>query len=109
MWSAAVHKIIFCDAMRCGYLSIENRDAEIEVREFVIDPEFQGRGIGTHILKGVIADAKTRGVPVLLRTHIANRAANLYRKLGFHEYERTNSHFLMEWHTVRRPIGSSQK
>ena len=96
-WSGAEHEIILYDGVRCGYTSIENRDDAIYLHELAIDPDFQGRGIGTHILRDVIKQAILRGVLVRLRTHITNRAANLYRRMGFQEIARTASHVLLEW------------
>lgn len=96
-WSLARHDVILCDDVRCGYMCAEDRDDDIHVRELVIDPDFQGKGIGTHILRDVIERAIARGVPVRLATHRLNRAVNLYLRLGFHESGRTDSHILMEW------------
>ncbi len=96
-WSAAAHEIIFCDDLPCGYMCVEDRDGDIHLCEIVIDPEFQGKGVGTNILGEVIEYARMRQVPVRLRTHLMNRAAALYRRLGFQECGRTNSHVLMEW------------
>jgi ribosomal protein S18 acetylase RimI-like enzyme len=96
-WSVAVHQIIFSDGVRCGYSCIENRDGHIYLRELVIDPAFQGRGIGTYIIREVLERGIERGVPVRLQTHIVNRAADLYRRMGFRETGRTKSHLLMEW------------
>jgi ribosomal protein S18 acetylase RimI-like enzyme len=96
-WSGAVHQIIFSDGVRCGYSCIENRDGHIYLRELVIDPDFQGRGIGSQIIRDVLESAIASGVPVRLQTHIVNRAADLYRRMGFQETERTGSHLLMEW------------
>jgi len=96
-WSAADHEIVLYGDVRCGYTSIENRDNEIHLSELVVDPDFQGRGIGTHILQEVIKHAILKGVPVRLRTHVTNRAANLYRRMGFQETARTETHVLLEW------------
>lgn len=96
-WGAVVHEIILCDGTPCGYTCIEERDADIHVRELVIAPEFQGQGIGTQILADVQKTASGRGVPVRLGTFHVNRAANLYRRLGFQKYDQTDSHILMEW------------
>lgn len=96
-WSVAAHQIIFFDGVRCGYSCIETRDGHLYLRELVIDPDFQGRGIGTHIIRNVCEYATERGVPVRLQTHLVNRAADLYRRMGFKETERTGSHLLMEW------------
>lgn len=99
-WSAAAHEIILCDWVRCGYSSIETRSDYIYLRELVIDPDFQCRGIGTLVIRGVIERALATGVRVRLRTHIVNRAAGLYRRLGFQETGRTESHLLLEWLTL---------
>lgn len=96
-WSPEAHEIILLDGVRCGYSCIQNQNDAIYLRELVIDPDFQGRGIGTCILRHLIDRAIARGVPVRLRTHIVNRAANLYRRMGFQEAERTESHLLLEW------------
>jgi GNAT superfamily N-acetyltransferase len=96
-WAPAVFEIILCDGVPCGYMCVEDRDTDLHVRELVILPKYQGKGIGSRILRGVIDRAKVRQVPVRLGTQHANRAVELYRRLGFSEYERTRSHILMEW------------
>ena len=96
-WSAAEHEIVLYDEVRCGYTSIEIRAEVIYLHELVIDPDFQCRGIGTDILRNVIEQAILRRVPVRLRTHVTNRAKNLYRRMGFQETARTESHVLLEW------------
>jgi GNAT superfamily N-acetyltransferase len=99
VWVAAAHEIVLCDSVASGYCRIECRDDVIFVHELVIDPDFQGRGIGTRILESVFKDAVKRALPVRLQTHLVNRAANLYRRLGFRECGRTGTHILMEWRT----------
>ena len=96
-WETAAFEIILCDGVPCGYTRVEDRGADVHVRELVILPEFQGRGVGSHVLRGVIERAKARRVPVRLGTQHANRAAELYRRLGFREFERTATHVLMDW------------
>jgi len=96
-WSLAPHDVILCDDVRCGYMCVEDRDNDIHLRELVIDPDSQGRGIGTHLIRDVFERATARGVPVSLATHRSNRAVNLYSRLGFRESGRTTSHILMEW------------
>jgi ribosomal protein S18 acetylase RimI-like enzyme len=64
------------------------------VRELVVRPDFQGRGIGTAVVRDAIARGRARRVPVMLGTLQENRAADLYRRLGFVEYDRTDTHIL---------------
>jgi GNAT superfamily N-acetyltransferase len=96
-WSRAPHEVILCDDVRCGYLCVEDRSDDLFAREIVIDPDFQGQGIGTHIIQDLIELAAARGMPLRLTTQLLNRAVNLYRRLGFRESGRTDTHILMEW------------
>jgi GNAT superfamily N-acetyltransferase len=96
-WAGARHEIVLCDGQPCGYVCVEERADDVHVRELVIMPEFQGRGIGTALLGEAIERARDRGVPVRLGTFHRNRAAELYRRLGFREIGRTGTHILMEW------------
>ena len=96
-WSEAAHEIILCNDVPCGYVCVEDGSGELYLREFVVDPESQGKGIGTEILRQVIERARAHQVSVRLKTHRVNRAVSLYLRLGFREYARTESHILMEW------------
>ena len=99
-WCAATHQIVIYEDVLCGYICVEYRDEDIHIRELVIDPEFQSKGVGTFLLREVINDAEAHQVPVRLGTQRVNRAVNLYRKIGFREFERTATHILMEWKSV---------
>jgi GNAT superfamily N-acetyltransferase len=102
-WDAAPHEIVECDGVPVGYVSVEDRSDLVRVRELVLLPEFQNRGIGTALLRQAMAHAEGRGVPVQLGTLHASRAAALYRRLGFREIGRTDTHILFEWFSpVRR-------
>ena len=96
-WEPAAVEIVACDGTPCGYLRVEDRAGDIHVREIVLRPDFQGRGIGSALLRAVIERARARGVPVRLGTFHQNRALDLYRRLGFRETGRTASHVLLEW------------
>jgi predicted N-acetyltransferase YhbS len=60
-------------------------------------PTTKGQGIGSAVLHAVIEHARARRVPVRLGTHLANRAANLYRRVGFRQIGSTDTHLLFEW------------
>ena len=97
VWSAAGDEIILNDEVPCGYCCVEHHADQIFIRELVIDPDHQRMGIGTHLLRGILGESKARRVPVRLRTQVVNRAAELYRRLGFRETGRNATHILMEW------------
>jgi len=96
-WATARYDIVLCDGVPCGYVCLEDRATDVQVREIVVLPEFQGRGVGSALLGRVLDRARARKVPVRLRTRITNRAARLYRRLGFRETGRTETHLLLEW------------
>lgn len=96
-WADAEFEILEVDGQACGYACIEEREDDFHVRELVVHPRFQGRGIGTAVLRETMERARARGVPVHLGTFLHNRAADLYRRLGFRETHRTDTHVLMEW------------
>ena len=96
-WAAADHEILLCDGVPCGYVSVEKHTDHVHVRELVVLPEFQGRGIGTAFLEGVMDDAKAGQVSVRLGVLQQSRAVSFYRRLGFLEYDRTETHVMMAW------------
>ena len=96
-WTSSAFEIVLCAGMPCGYMCVEDRERDIMVRELVLLPAFQGRGIGSALLREVIERARRRHVPVRLGALHENRAINLYRRLGFHDLGRTETHILLEW------------
>jgi ribosomal protein S18 acetylase RimI-like enzyme len=96
-WIVTAYEIVVCDGVPCGYLAVEERPDDVHVRELVLSPEFQSRGIGSTVLRQIMDHARSRGVTVHLGTQLMNRAANLYLRLGFREIGRTDTHILFEW------------
>jgi GNAT superfamily N-acetyltransferase len=101
-WDDASHEAIEYRGDLAGYCAIEQREHDIHIRELVIDPGFQNLGIGSTIIREMIGCAEERGVPVVLGTFIANRAGELYERLGFVAFDRTDTHRLYEWSPARR-------
>jgi GNAT superfamily N-acetyltransferase len=101
-WDAAAFEILLCDGAPCGYTCVEDRADHVHVRELVVRPPFQRRGIGSAILRQTLERARVRGVPVRLETFHLNQAAELYRRHGFRETGRTGTHILMEWREPER-------
>jgi GNAT superfamily N-acetyltransferase len=95
-WDPAIYEIVFCDAIPCGRISVVERGDAIILRDLVILPEYQNRGIGTLLLREIIEQAQAQKVPVHTGTHRLNRALNFYLRLGFHEVGQTPTHILLE-------------
>lgn len=64
-----------------------------EIGNICIIPEYQGRGIGARILKGVLE--KYAGADIGLQYFKQNPVGSLYEKLGFKKCGETNFHYQM--------------
>jgi GNAT superfamily N-acetyltransferase len=78
-----------------GMLSVLDRADEICLNRVQILPDHQGRGLGTSIVRDVLAAANRRGLPVSLRVLKVNPARRLYERLGFTVTGETETHDLM--------------
>ena len=60
----------------------------------IVQPEYQGKGIGTQILKNVIKENKNKNIDI--QCFLTNPVVYLYKRLGFVEYEKTNTHIKLK-------------
>lgn len=96
-WKGSNHEIIYANGKPCGYFSMEESVDEITLHELVLLPEFQGQGIGSKILSEAIEISKTKNIPVRLQVLKENKAAELYRRMGFIQTGETETHYQMEY------------
>ena len=80
-------------------MAVTESDGHIEVGQLFILPEYQNRGIGSHLLRRALQKADISNVPVRLVFLQGNRAEALYRRNGFQLIRQTDTHCYME----RRP------
>ncbi|XVQ88257.1 GNAT family N-acetyltransferase [Microbispora siamensis] len=82
-------RIVTVDGADAGMLSVDYRPTEIYLGRIEIDPAYQGRGIGTHLITALLDEARRRGQDLLLDVLTVNhRAHALYRRLGFKDVAR---------------------
>lgn len=100
---------IFCvevDGVCVGMIQLLEHADAIEVGEIQIDPPYQGRGIGSTLLRDTVSKAHARGKKVSLATGLKNhRAFSLYRRLGFDHTGQTATHNLFEFPVKPVPSG----
>ena len=63
--------------------------------------EFRNRGIGTALLRGLVATADQASLPVRFHVERSNRARHLYERFGFQIVSESGPYFLLE----RQPEG----
>lgn len=83
------YNAVFADGRKAGYYRFyRNEDGEYEIDDLYIFREYRNRGIGTEIIKKCCLSADA---PVTLYVFIRNeRAAALYRRLGFEIVQTVN-------------------
>ena len=88
-------QIIRLNGQDAGMLSYEVRPDHLFLRNVALLPMFQGQGIGTKVIRTIMAEAAGRRLPLRLQVLRANRARELYERLGFRPYGETATHILM--------------
>lgn len=96
-WDPETHEIITTSGIDAGYISVERFPDHIFAKELVILPEYQGKGIGSSLLKSILQEATEKDIPVQLQVLKKNFAQDLYRRLGFKEIETNETHIKMEF------------
>jgi ribosomal protein S18 acetylase RimI-like enzyme len=90
-------EIVVVDGRDAGFLWVSEKESEIFLVSIRLLPEFQNRGIGTKLIKDVLAAGSAKNKPVRLQVLKVNPARKLYEKLGFRVYGETGTHFLMRF------------
>jgi ribosomal protein S18 acetylase RimI-like enzyme len=91
------HEVFLQDRVPIGFWSVTHSVNEIFLDRLSLLPHFQGRGIGTMLIRELMEEAKRRNVPIRLQVFPINPAQHLYVRLGFRLVRATNTHLLMEW------------
>jgi ribosomal protein S18 acetylase RimI-like enzyme len=88
-----------------GILAIEEDSDTVMVHNIEILPEYQNKGIGSHLMDEVIQNAKEKGNNISLQVLKTNpRARKFYERLGFKVETETETHFLMKLHLSKKSL-----
>ncbi len=81
-----------------GLLAFDQETDHIRVRQLFLLPEYQGWGIGAHLIKDILKESKQKDIPVRLQVlKVNNRAKVFYERIGFSVTEETETHNKMEY------------
>ena len=69
----------------------------IRVVDISLLPDYRNRGIGSSLLRGVLAEAEQNRLPVRLHVAAHNPAARLYARLGFRQVSDEGLYRELEW------------
>jgi len=96
-------RIVRLDGRPAGLFKTLREPSGWRVVQIQIDPAFQGRGLGRHLLAGLLRQADRAGVPVTLSVLRGNPARRLYESLGFAAVEETELDIEMRYEPCPPP------
>ena len=101
----AALQLIVRDGQPAGRLYLDRRERAICIVDIALLPEHQRAGIGSALLRELIAEANAAGKPLTLHVEKFNPARRLYQRLGFVETGDNGVYLQME--RVPEPAGNS--
>jgi ribosomal protein S18 acetylase RimI-like enzyme len=93
----ASYQVILSDGLPVGRLYLDRRPDELHIIDIALLPEHRNAGIGSALLKDLLAEAEQAGVPVGIYVECFNPAQRLYERLGFSQIEEVGVYYRMEW------------
>ncbi|MEI8081394.1 MAG: GNAT family N-acetyltransferase [Actinomycetes bacterium] len=93
----ASYDIVQNDGRAVGRLSIDRNPVEIRILDIALLPEARGRGIGTALLRSLLAEGEFGGTPIRIHVEKFNPALRWYQRLGFELVSDTGVYLAMEW------------
>ena len=82
-YPGATLDIVEVDGETAGRLYVHRGASDIRIMDIALAPPFRGRGIGTELLRGLMAEADESRRKLSIHVEMNNRARNLYERLGF--------------------------
>jgi len=94
----AEYRLILVDQQPAGRIWVGADDEQIRLLDIALLPEFQNRGVGTVLLKKLIARAENEGKALRHMVFVLNNNADrFYERLGFKMIEDFGAYKHMEW------------
>jgi ribosomal protein S18 acetylase RimI-like enzyme len=93
------HIVLFCGCP-VGMTDIARSPREIRVLDIIIHPDRRNGGMGTGLMRDLMAEADRAGKQIGLYVEKHNPALRLYQRLGFTVTEDTGVHYGMTRHPV---------
>lgn len=76
-------RLILLDGRRVGCVGFRRGDEDIRIDSFYLERRLHGSGLGTFILKALLAEADSAGLPVRLEVLTGSPADRFYLRHGF--------------------------
>jgi len=90
-------RIIEVDGVPAGRFYVDRGAEELCLVDIALLPEYRRGGIGTGLIRGLLAEGKARSLPVTLHVEVFNPARGLYERLGFKTVADRGIYVFMRW------------
>jgi ribosomal protein S18 acetylase RimI-like enzyme len=100
-YPGATLDVIEVDGELAGRLYVHRGTTDIRIMDIALAPDFRGRGIGTLLLRSLIAEADESGRKLSIHVEMNNPARSLYDRLGFTPAGEHGVYMLMERPPIR--------
>lgn len=97
----ATHDIILENDRPVGRLYVDRLDTEIKIIDLTILPRERNGGIGSYLIRGLLAEAAGTGKIVTVYVESFNPSLRLFKRLRFSETDQIGIHLLMQWSSHR--------
>ena len=91
------HQIIVCDDELAGRLYLSRGDEQIAILDITVLPEYRRRGIATHLMRDLQAEAGEAGRSLRIFIEPWNPSQKLFTRLGFAPVDQTEANIRFEW------------
>ena len=82
-WKREEVRIISVDGKDVGWLQVADLPTEIRLQKFFVSPQYQRSGIGSEVLRNLLATWRSTRKKIVLKVLKNNPARRLYERLGF--------------------------
>jgi len=90
-------QIIVLKGQDVGWILVSESDSEFHLQEIYLLPAYQRLGIGSHLIRLLLAEAEQKRKPVRLQVLKVNpKARGLYELLGFRLIGESDKYYLMQ-------------
>jgi ribosomal protein S18 acetylase RimI-like enzyme len=106
-FSSAEFQIILSNEVPIGRLYLDRRDDEIRIVDIALLASHRNGGVGSTLLRSILAEGRESGLPVRVHVERLNPALRLYGRLGFRQISEDGVYLLMERTPTHDPTRSS--
>lgn len=98
------HYVILVDSHEAGRLYVAEIEKEVRIMDITMLPRHRNGGIGTPIIRELMAEAAALGKPLRIYVESFNPSLRFFEGLGFVKVEEHGYSYLMEWRANDEPV-----